>query len=1360
MPSLLETFASYVPAAIARQLARQGDSPAGLALDRFPAAVLFADISGFTALAERLAHKGAQGTEDLTRLLNGYFGNLIELVHGHGGDILKFAGDALLAVWPVADDGPDLASQVQAAARCALEIQATIRNRRTREDIPLALRVGVSAGEVSLAQLGGVEDRWEVYAAGLPVSEVGRAESLAEPGQVVLSPYAWSLLADAGAGQALPTGYMCLESLSRTAPLQATVMPELTPDAEAALSRFVPGAVRTRLEAGQEAWVAELRQVSVLFVHLPDLQDSTSLDQAQSIVHSLQTLVHRYEGSINKLSVDDKGASLLVAFGLPPLAHEDDPVRAVQVAMAMRESLSGMGLRSGIGVTTGRVFCGEIGSATRREYTLIGDVVNLSARLMTAAGEGILCDQNTHQASSGRIAFDAPSTIQVKGKAEPVAVFQPKGQAQHDAHTEAMVGRLSERQFIEERLQAIASGASGAIVVIEAEAGLGKSRLLSHTMQQADRMGVRGFLGLGDAIEKSSPYYAWRPIFRQLFQLEAAGDDPEARRRHVLAQLESDAEAHQLAPLLNVVLPLDLPDNDLTTQFSGIVRADNTRNLLVRLLRQRFAEAPTLLILEDAHWLDSASWSLALQVCRRLPGILAVLAIRPLGQAAPSEYRQILELPESRILPLGPLPAEGIVALVCQRLGVASLPDDLVAFILQKAEGHPYFTEEVAYALRDSGAIQIVDGSCRLAPGSSDLQSLELPNTIEGVITSRIDRLSPAQQLILKVGSAIGRVFAYRTLRDVYPIEGDKPLIADELELLDRLDLTLLETPEPDLSYLFKHIITQEVVYNLMLYAQRKQLHEAVALWFEKTYADGLSPHYALLAYHWQKAEDYSRAVDYLDRAGAQAVQSGAYQEATRFLEEALLLEEKASVKSDRLRLARRERLLAEAQHGLGHLDSCREHLERAVSLLGWPLPETDLALIPKILEQVLVQLLNRLWPSRTGKASPEERESLLEAVRAYERLGVINYYACSLLPGLFTCFQMLNLAEKAGPSPELANANANMCVGMAVIPWPSQAEVYGRRCVETARIVGKPSAMAWAKHAHSIAQAGFGRWEESLEALDEASETHLRIGDLRRYIEGIQIRVNLQLIRGEFRTAAETGRELAERGHSLGDFQHKGWGMIAEALAMLQMGRKDEASTLVEAALPLTTGSAGRILDEMLAYSTLAMVRLRQGQLHLARRAAETALLLFEQGPPTAFYLMDAYSNVAEVFVTLQELRTRAMPAERSDLARCARRACRRLHAFAKVFPPGRARASLWEGRRAWLLGKESAAFKAWEKSLRESEAFGLPFDDAQVRLEIARRLDPADSRRAAHLALALEKFEQAGATHHVQQVLALQER
>ena len=291
---------------------------------------------------------------------------------------------------------------------------------------------------------------------------------------------------------------------------------------------------------------------------------------------------------------------------------------------------------------------------------------------------------------------------------------------------------------------------------------------------------------------------------------------------------------------------------------------------------------------------------------RAVQPLLLLLAARPpstvqaatTAESLPTEYQHLLADPGSQMVRLAALPAEDILDLVCQQLGVSVLPEVVVNFIQEKAEGHPFFSEELALSLRDAGLIEVVNGQCRLVAGVTDLHSLAFPETLQGVITSRIDRLAPSQQLTLKVASVIGRAFAFRILREVHPIEADKPALPIYFEILEQLDLTLLESPEPELTYIFKHIITQEVAYNLMAFSQRRQLHQRVAEWYERAYRGELAPFFPILAHHWRMvAEDQqadpaivSKAIEYLHKAGEQAVHRSANIEAISHLSMALEL--------------------------------------------------------------------------------------------------------------------------------------------------------------------------------------------------------------------------------------------------------------------------------------------------------------------------------------------------------------------------------------------------------------------------------------------------------------------------------------
>jgi hypothetical protein len=950
-----------------------------------------------------------------------------------------------------------------------------------------------------------------------------------------------------------------------------------------------------------------------------------------------------------------------------------------------------------------------------------------------------------------------------------------------------MVGRAAERSTLRARFQAVLDDKPGGVVVIEGEPGIGKSRLVEDLLQQAQALGVVGLIGAGDAIEKSTPYHAWRTIFSQLFDLESV-NDPAARRERVLARLQPDPNLLRLAPLLSVVLSLDLPDNDLTAQMDGQVRADNTRRLLLSLLARMpggAGRSPRVLILEDAHWLDSASWALALLVSREIPSLLMVIAARPIDEPLPMEYSQLLNARGAERLQLEPLPADDALALVCRRLGVTALPDQARTLILEKAEGHPFFSEELAYALRDAGLLLIDAGGCRIAPEAGDLRSLNLPNTVQGVITSRIDRLPPPQQLTLKVASVIGRVFTYQALRGIHPIEIDKPRLTDYLSALERMDITPLESPEPELAYIFKHIITREVAYNLMLFSQRRQLHRAVAEWHERAHAGDLAPFYPLLAYHWSLAEDTLKALDYLEKAGEQALHGGAYREAAGFFSGAIALDERRKSNSLRfaaragdegrtpsvsrrgqatneripsssaidlsspLRRARWERQLGEAYLGLGELPDSRRHLEQAVSLLGWPAPDRRGQIAAKLLRQLGRQVLHRRLPGRFVGRERDRSDVLLEAARAFQRLTELYYFSQDRPLLLNAAFHSLNLSESAGPSPELARAYAIMAVAAGLVPLHGLAQAYAEQAQDIAGRFNDLPTRARVLSRISLYGIGIGRWAQAREALRQAIDIADRLKDQRQWGESASLRAYIAYHLGEFDASLQEFAEVYTRARHDGNLQFQAWGLWGPAHSLVRRGRWEEAVTALKSALELITRLGDRGA-EILATGLLAVAQLYQGQAEPARASADAVLQMYAESA-RRFSLADleGHAGAAEVFLALWEAGGDRSPQERQALADSAKIACQAARRYARIYTIGSPRALLLEGLRLWLSSDSRRARETWRKSLNVAERLAMPYEQARAHFEIGRHLKAGDPAREQHLTRAREIFDRIGAVY-----------
>jgi len=318
---------------------------------------------------------------------------------------------------------------------------------------------------------------------------------------------------------------------------------------------------------------------------------------------------------------------------------------------------------------------------------------------------------------------------------------------------------------------------------------------------------------------------------------------------------------------------LNLPDNELTARLGPQDRQQSLTVLLLVLLEASAVRHPLLLVLEDAHWLDALSGELALQLARGLQvagaPFLLLLVMRPQREPPPAAVA-LKRLPHSQALNLTALPPEAITALLDGRLGVPEedLPPNLVELVQRRAEGNPFYAEELLLNLKAHGVIVVESdpdprrARCRLTT-DLDWVARALPGSLQGVILARIDRLPPRQQVVLKLAAVIGRSFAYPPLHHLCQhYQADQVAeLAAQIASLERTDLILLEQLEPELTYLFKHIIIREVAYDSLLYEQRRPLHRRVAAWYEATHEeDGAdSPYLPLLVHHYHQAEEQEK---------------------------------------------------------------------------------------------------------------------------------------------------------------------------------------------------------------------------------------------------------------------------------------------------------------------------------------------------------------------------------------------------------------------------------------------------------------------------------------------------------------------
>lgn len=421
----------YIPNLILERLEKNPEPITKPFSEKFITAFLFVDIVEFSTLTEKVVSQYENGLEIISNILSIYLEHLIRIITNAGGDIVKFAGDALFVIWKV--DNPEneqaITENIYLATLCGLEIQNKLFLYDVGEGIKLSVRVGIASGPIFAMHVGGAFDRWEFVITGEALSLAAIAQRSANPGEVRIAKNAWQLLEKYHYGKRknkkfllnMPPAQERIHLLNRKYFREFQISDSIIP----VMKNYVPRAIISRIEEGYDSWHMEFLRVSILFIRVGSdrMKNLSKIDKVQEIMKTVQNCIYNYEGSINRFGVDEKGAIILTAFGLPPLIHDDDPERAILASILLKKELENIGYHSRMGIATGKVFCGTIGNEVRSEYTMHGTNVNFAARLMQVS-DGIVCDENTYHLTKNKFNFIVMPPKKFKGKLTEVPYYK------------------------------------------------------------------------------------------------------------------------------------------------------------------------------------------------------------------------------------------------------------------------------------------------------------------------------------------------------------------------------------------------------------------------------------------------------------------------------------------------------------------------------------------------------------------------------------------------------------------------------------------------------------------------------------------------------------------------------------------------------------------------------------------------------------------------------------------------------------------------------------------------------------------------------------------------------------------------
>lgn len=1105
----------------------------------------------------------------------------------------------------------------------------------------------------------------------------------------------------------------------------------------------------------------ERKRVTVLFA---DILDSTrfverrdpeeAISALTPIVEAMIGAVTRFEGTVVKVM----GDGIMAIFGAP-VALEHHAAHACRAALDMQRLVEARrqatgdpdsaGLRIHVGIATGEVVAGVLGEDSRGGYDAAGFTVHLASRLQSLApGGATYISRRTYESVRDEFGCKALGPTRIRGSTEPVEVYALTGlrresdagaDGPRDGHPVPLVGRGAELEILAAITERLLQGRGG-IVSIVGDPGVGKSRLVGEFRRRVAGLPLQWLEGAALSYGRTLSYWPFLEILRGFAEIGDDDDETTAwgkLERKISMLFETDAA--DVLPYVATLMGLRVRGSleERVKYLDGdAIRRQVLRSM--RLLFERMAVTrPTLLVVEDAFWMDlsSAALLMHLQALVESAPLLFCLVTRgerdgpdsPLRAAAqrdyPDRYQEIV---------LKPLTSDDANRLLDSLLPAPALPGTIRKTILAATEGNPLFLEEVVQAMIAGGTIVRDRGSGEWRAAGS--MHFEVPGSIQSVIMARVDRLEEHVKETLKTASVVGRTFFVRVLAVMMGSELD---IQRDLAVLRSTELILDRRREPEPECMFKHVLVQEATYDSILLRRRRELHARAGAAIEQVFADRLDDLFGLLAYHYARAEQWDKAHHYLLKAGDQAEKLAADEEALSHFQSASEAYLRAfGREATPLWQATIVRKIGEALYRKGDSSGAQQRFREALGLLGTSDPRTDHGLYFQILRQVLVQACHRLLPTRhfdrrLGGASPVDDER----VRLYTMLWWLHFFS-SPQRTLFYSLKMLNESERSGALAGIVHSCATIGFACDVLGAPPLALRYHRRAAECSRDSANPVVIGQATLGLGWHGSYTGNWRDALAHFRESTAASRSAGDLNLWGSATWGIVQVLCYQGRFADAWSDAQELFEISEASGDKVNLRWSRLAQGMVLQRVGAFAAAEErLVPACQEGQAAADWQIYTRSLC--ELAESSLQQGNVEAAAAAVQQAESTVQRHRLMGHHVTELRNAAAALLLERVE-RHEGAARPVVSLARRAKRACRRAVRAGQVMRGALPRALRLSGRLAWLTGDRAAAELWWQRSLAVAEELGAGYDLALTNLEIGRRLHSAAHHQRGEALLA----------------------
>lgn len=950
-----DIIAAYLPRAI-KECRDYPTAQSPAKAEEVDAILLMADVADFTRTAEQITKENIYGAEELHQQLNKHFVVIVREIANSHGDIVSFAGDAVIASWCIKKEH-GIPKAEDLAALCALRIRNKLEaflNNSDRNSI--RFRIAFSEGKLIKSFVGGFDQCWHYVIGGKVFSNLNLALKIAQPGTVIATSSLVNKIDIAIKWQAhsLNPGFAILERQDAielnskkydgldSANSNIRIYKKLSNDQvnhkvprfkapplsnkALQLRKFLPDIILFLLKKRLPGWIAEYRTITCAFIYFANFvfKNVDDVDRLQLIVKIIQQEAKKYSGAVNSILTDEKGTYAIIVWGIPGTSHANDSERAVAAVFSMQDLLGKIGESIRVGIASGRALCGPRGGSDRYEYAVTGDCVNIAARLMIfGRNSDVYCDQATADRLYNEQYSSTPFSLILKGFDEPTTFYLLQNVQSFSCNKEkAIFGRHAEMELLEQRASAAASGNSSTVLII-GDSGVGKSHVLEEisTVLSGEMLVLRS---KANWIGQGSLFLVWRNILQQLIE--------NAHPKVFLTSiLEGEEQFLEWLPLLEYILPLGFSPNKTTLAMNPESRTSNLRKLLSRIIDKKSNDKPILLLIDDIQWLDSPSWAILSSVIKQQSRLLAVLTLRSDIQPTSQSAELVIKDSHTERIHLKPLTKEEIGFFAAHLLGVRFLTPRLLSIIFRRSSGYGLYAEEIIRSLKIGKHIHVKADIADLSEESALLNKLRpglrIRTNFKSLVESRLDQLNSAQMLTLMVASIIGYEFSYKTLAAVMPLSQEKNLTENLKSLADLNFIQAIIATNSE-HYIFQHTLVHQAIYEMIPRARRSELHDKIARYYEFCYMEHDDGEIlSLLAFHWLHAENPNKSLEFSIHAGFYALERFANEEAVNLFKEAIKIASVSHFVHPQYTIAKLHYGIGIAYYELGDFEQSEKHL-------------------------------------------------------------------------------------------------------------------------------------------------------------------------------------------------------------------------------------------------------------------------------------------------------------------------------------------------------------------------------------------------------------------------------------------------